>query len=432
MNPEVCVVGQGFVGLPLALSFSLKGCKVVGVDLNANLVEELNNGITYHKEQYKDKTIQQILKEQLNNNYFITQDIERAVKNCRNIILTVGININNEKPDMQHIENACKSIGKNLKVGSFVLVRSTVIPGTTEEIILPILEAESGLKCGKDFYLAYSSERIAEGNAFEEFENMPTVVGAIDNTGMNRAINLLKIVCKSQIIEASGIKVVETAKVLENVQRDVNIAISHEFARFSEKLGIDIFEVIKVTNTHKRVNLLIPGPGVGGYCIPNAYYYLKPKAEKMGVKLDILKLSREKNKNVPRFLVEKIEELVTEVGKDILQCKIAILGLAMKDYSNDYRLSPAKEIINLLKAKNILVKAYDPVVNIKYDYIANNIEEALDKADVILVLAKQHEIDFGDLKFMKELVNYNPVYIDTKAVIQREEAEKYNFIYWRI
>lgn len=244
---KICVIGQGFVGLPLALSFALNGTNTIGVDIDEKLVTEINKGNTPLKEEYNGQTIQTILKTQLNTgNYNILNDIKKAVEECSVIVLTVGIPIYKSNPIMDGIINAIKEIGKNFKKDDLVLIRSTVIPGTTEEILLPILEEESKLKAGEDFYLAYASERIAEGQAFYEFENMPTVVAGINEESFKRAEEVLKIVCKADIIKASSIKVVETSKVFENVQRDVNIAMAQEFARFSEKVGIDILRLLKL------------------------------------------------------------------------------------------------------------------------------------------------------------------------------------------
>ncbi|MDO6355574.1 nucleotide sugar dehydrogenase [Caloramator sp. CAR-1] len=394
---NVVVFGQGFVGLPLSLSFAMRGCNVYGVDVVENLVKDINKGITYHKEAFEGRTIQEILKEQLQEGrYRATTDGVLALKECNNIVVTVGIPIINGQHDLTDLVECVRLIGKNIKREDLVVIRSTVIPGTTEEILLPILEEESGMKAGVDFYLAYSSERIAEGKAFEEFAYMPTVVAGVNEESAKRAKELLEIVCKTDVIIASSIKVVETAKVFENVQRDVNIAMVQEFARFTEALGINIFEVIKVANTHKRVNLLVPGPGVGGYCIPNAYHYLEPKAKELGVNLDILKLSREKNAKLPEIMVNIMEKLLRGAGKTIEGAKIGVLGIAMKDYSNDDRISPPIEIIKILRKKGAKVLAYDPAVVTEYPFKVNSLEEAIKDADGIMVLAKQKE--FEDIK----------------------------------
>lgn len=391
---NVVIFGLGYVGLPLSLSFALRGSSVVGVDVSRSLVDEINMGITYHTEKYNNFTIREILGEQLKNKQFrAVTDVKDVPEGYNNYIITVGIPVQNGLQDMSQLMGCCKSLGKALKKGDLVVVRSTVIPGSTEELVLPILEEESHLKAGKDFYIAYSSERIAEGNAFEEFANMPTVVGAIDNASLEKACSLLSIVCKAEIVRASSIKVVETSKVIENVQRDVNIAMVQEFARFAESLGIDIYDVIRVANTHKRVNLLYPGPGVGGYCIPNAYYYLEPKARELGVGLDILKLSRQKNEALPETIVGMIEKRLSESGRKLQGMKIAVLGIAMKDYSNDDRISPPVSIINLLISKGAEVFAYDSAVPTQYDFKHDNLIDVLNGADVLMILAKQHSFD---------------------------------------
>jgi UDP-N-acetyl-D-mannosaminuronic acid dehydrogenase len=433
LNKKVCIFGQGFVGLPLALSFALRGCDAIGVDVDDVLVANINKGITHHFEKFHGVTIQEILKMQLEERrYQATAAAEKAVKACNNIIVTVGIPIKDGNFIIDYLEDACRTIGKNLKKEDLVIIRSTVMPGTTEEFVLPILEEQSGMKAGKDFYLAYASERIAEGNAFYEFANMVTLVGGVNKASLDRAIDLLSVVCKAEIVTASGIKEVETSKVFENIQRDVNIAMSQEFARFTEALGIDIFEVIKLANTHNRVNLLTPGPGVGGYCIPNAYYYLASKAKEFGLSMDLLKLAREKNAQVPEFIVNKTEELLMQVGKDLKGSKIAVLGLAMKDYSNDDRISPAVDICKLLIEQGAIVSAFDPMVQEVYEFKRSTQDEALNGADVALILTKQHGIDFNDVEGMVNKMNKYPLCIDAKATINRAEALKYGLVYWRI
>ena len=433
LNKNICIFGQGFVGLPLTLSFAFRGCNTLGVDIDNNLVEEINRGFTHHVEKYKDITIQEILNIQLQENrYKATSDGAYAVKNSNNIIVTVGIPIKDGKYILDYLKTCCETIGRNLKKGDLIIIRSTVIPGTTEDFCLPILEKESRMKAGEDFYLAYASERIAEGLAFSEFENMPTIVGAVNNKSLERAIELLKIVCKAEVIPATNIKVVETSKVFENVQRDVNIAMAQEFARFTEGLGIDIFEVVKLANTHKRVNLLTPGPGVGGYCIPNAYHYIAPKAHEMGINMDLLKIAREKNALIPEFIVNKVEELLNLENKSLCESKIAVLGLAMKDYSNDDRISPPIDICKLLIGRGADVKAFDPIVPTKYDFKVTSQDEAVTCADVVLVLTKQYGIDYDDLEHMSNLLNEKPIIFDMKSVIKEDKVRKYGIKIWGI
>lgn len=421
---NVAVFGQGFVGLPLSLSFAFRGCNVYGIDVLEKLVNEINSGITYHTESFEGKSIRDILKEELeNNSYRATTNAADAMKNCSSIIVTVGIPIRNGKHDVSDLVECCRGIGKNLKKGDLVVIRSTVIPGTTEELILPLLESESHMKAGVDFYLAYSSERIAEGHAFEEFAYMPTIAAGINEESAKRAKELLEIVCKVDVITASCIKVVETSKVFENVQRDVNIAMAQEFARFTEALGINIFEVVKVANTHKRVNLLTPGPGVGGYCIPNAYYYLEPKADEMGVSLDLLKLSREKNEGLPELMVNMFDRELKKTGRKLKGSKVGILGIAMKDYSNDDRISPPIDIIRILTDRGAKVTAYDPVVPTKYDFKAEKLIDAVKGMDGIMVLAKQAGFDAIDAEYLIKNLNKNAVVFDLKNLFTKYADE---------
>lgn len=430
---RVCVFGQGFVGLPLSLSFSMKGCYAIGVDVNKDLVDFINNGVTFIHEEFDGVSIQEILKKQIREKrYRATTKPEEALGYCNNIIVTVGMPVINGECVREHLLSAARVIGRNLKQDDCVIIRSTVVPGTTEEYILPILEEESGLRAGKDFYLAYSSERISEGNAFNEFANMPTLVAGVNELSLRKAIDLLSVICKSVIIPASSIKAVETAKVFENAQRDVNIAMAQEFARFSEALGIDTFEVIKLANTHKRVNILTPGPGVGGYCIPNAFYYIAAKAQEAGLNMEILELCRNKNSATPQFIVSKLQSLLSSVKKELKSSKIAVLGLAMKDYSSDARLSPAVELCKLLIENQAVVSAYDPLVAAKYDFSAQSEDEALHNADAVLILARQKDIILDDCKYLARHMNKRSVCIDTKGMINKTEAEKCGLIYWRI
>lgn len=430
---KVCVFGQGFVGLPLALSYALQGHRVIGVDIDERLVHHLNSADTLLKEEFRNVSIRELLAESLQSGlYKATTNAAAAVKECNNIIVTVGLPVLNGTPFSGHLEKACRVIGQYLKPGDLVLVRSTVVPGTTEDFVAPILEEESGMSAGIDFYLAYSPERIAEGNAFEEIGQMKTLVAGVNDASVERAARLLSDVCKADIIGASTIKAAETAKVFENVHRDANIAIAQEMARFSEKMGIDIFEVIRLANTHSRVNILTPGPGVGGYCIPNAFHYLAAADCNMDQDLEILRQCRKKNADIPRFLLSKLAGLLLYCGRNITHCKIAVLGLAMKDYSNDDRISPAVELCDLIQRTGAEIRAFDPAVSTPYPFKVSTQEEALKNADGVLILTRQQGMVLDDCGLFAQLMRPKPVCIDAKGIVAKTDAEKYGFIYWRI
>lgn len=425
VNPsdfKVAVFGLGFVGLPLALSYAIRGCHVTGVDVDQNLINQLKSGITHHLEKYREDPIQEVLAEQMANGRFNpTTDAAAALSGCNSFIITVGIPVIGGSHDFGHVESCARTIASGLKKGDLVLVRSTLVPGMTRNFIKPILE-QSGLTAGEDFYLGYSSERIAEGKAFDEFENMPTLISGINEASRERARQLMSIVTRAELHLASEIEVVESAKVMENISRDVNIAMVNEFARFCEGLGIDIFEVIRLANTHKRVKLLTPGPGVGGYCIPNALHYLTPKADELGVPLKLLRTARRINEDVPAFVVSLVTKNLPVAAKD---AKVAVFGIAMKDYSSDDRISPALDVVNLLELSGIKVAAFDPAVPTRYDFKVDTLEEAIDGAHAILVLARQNGIGYNNYKLFHKMMSKvsSPVVIDTKNLYDREEVE---------
>jgi len=423
---NIAVFGLGFVGLPLALSFARKDCRVFGVDIDSNLVDELNNGITFHLESYQGQSVQDILQNELQAGRFKAySDSAEAMKNCDYIIITVGIPIENGDYNLDPLIQVCKSVGQGLKKGDLVLMRSTVIPGTTRRLTT-VLERDSGLKAGRDFFLAYSSERIAEGKAFEEFENMPAVLAGINNDSAQRAKELMSIVTKAPITLGSKMEAVEVAKVMENVSRDVNIAMANEFARFCKVMGLDIFEVIKLANTHQRVNLLTPGAGVGGYCIPNALYYLLPVAREKGLDLSLLSRARQINDEMAQHVANMV---LANLPVPPNKAKIAVLGLAMKDYSNDDRVSPALRVVENLLDTGCEVRVYDPAVHNQYWFKVDQFEQALTGAHLLLVLVLQKDIDYMNLEWFRSLMcqDVQAVIVDIKNLYKSDLAERYGF-----
>lgn len=417
---RVAVVGLGFVGLPLALTYAMKGANVVGIDVVPSVVDEINAGHSHHMESYQGKTLPEILKEQIAAGRFrATTSYEEAAKEVNHYIVTAGIPVHNGDPDLGPLKSCAQTLGSVLKKGDTIMIRSTVVPGTTEEVLAPILEEVSGLVAGTDFYLTYCSERIAEGRAFEEFIHMPLVLGGINEQSAIKGKELLSVISETDVT-ISDIRVVETAKVIENIQRDVNIAMVQEFARFAESFGIDTFELIKVANTHKRVNLLTPGPGVGGFCLPNALYYLQPKARELGVSLPLLQQARRINDGVPDVLIDMLENALKDKGKRLSGSRVAVLGLAMKDFSNDDRVSPVHDLVNNLQSRGVEVVSYDPAVPTRYEHKANTLQEAVQGADALLLTAVQKE--FADIDWTSLVSNMagSPVLFDTKNRIPRE------------
>lgn len=422
-NIRVAVVGLGFVGLPLSLSFATRGCTVVGFDISEARIRELRTGTPHDLEEGWGLPLRTILEYQQQAGRFVPSDDPSALDGVHNFILTVGMPVANGVVDHSHIISAAATIGQRLIRGSVVIVRSTVVPGTTQDILLPVLEAHSGLRAGKDFHLAYASERIAEGRAFEEFEKMPLVVGGCSQDCIDAAGRLLAVVTKADIHQASSIKVVEMTKVIENVQRDVNIAMVQQVARVCAALDLYTPEVIKLANTHTRVNLLNPGPGVGGYCIPNAFHYLAPAAAAVGVEVEMLRLARDINDQVPNHVVNLITEQLGDLGKGIEGTKIAVMGLAMKDYSSDDRLSPALRVVELLLEKGARVTAFDPVVATPRPWAVDSLDEALDSADCVVILARQQAAEWKDIVVAVKRCDVQLI-VDTRGVVNPSEARE--------
>ncbi|MFD2370301.1 nucleotide sugar dehydrogenase [Brevibacillus sp. GCM10020057] len=421
---RVAVVGLGFVGLPLALTYAMKGASVIGVDAVQRVVDEINAGHSHHLESYQGKTLPQILREQIDAGRFrATTSYAEAAANVNHYIVTVGLPVHNGDPDLGPLKSCAESLGSVLKKGDTVMIRSTVVPGTTQEVIQPILEEVSGLVAGTDFYLTYCSERIAEGRAFEEFIHMPLVLGGINEQSAAKGKELLSFISETEVT-VSDIRVVETAKVIENIQRDVNIAMVQEFARFAEAFGIDTFELIKVANTHTRVNLLTPGPGVGGFCLPNALYYLQPKARELEVGLPLLEQARKTNDAVPDVIVGMLEKALKEKGKALAGSVVAVLGLAMKDFSNDDRVSPVSDLIKLLQSKGVEVRSYDPAVPTAYAHKVASLEGAVQNADALLLTAVQKEFAEADWAQVASLMADGAILFDTKNRIPRDLVSK--------
>lgn len=430
MKPQVnslAVFGLAYVGLPLSLSYAMKGVKVYGIDISEGLVNNLKAGITHLYENHKGKPITEILKKCLENEKFIpSTDADEALRMCDKFIITVGIPSNGEHLNFEPLQSACATVSQGLKKDDTVVIRGTVVPGTTEEKLIPILE-KSGLKAGDDFHLVFCPERISEGNAFEEFENIPVIISGINSISIDMGREIIKILSGAEPIAVSSIKTAETAKVVENIHRDLNIAMINQLAEFCRRLGIDVFEFIEAVNTHPRVHLLKPGPGVGGYCIPNALHYLKPKADELNANIKLLSVAREINNNVPLNIAKEIRMLINASGKDAAKAKVAILGIAMKDNCSDDRQSPVINIIYHLKAMGIDVSAYDSCVAAGYDFKTDSLEDCIRQADLMLIAALQPGMDYNNYRLFKMLMNENPIIFDTRNVINKTRAKEFGF-----
>jgi UDP-N-acetyl-D-glucosamine dehydrogenase len=351
---RIGIIGLGYVSLPFSVTFARK-FDVIGYDLNENTVESLKNGISTIRDISNDVLCEYVFK-----SFFPTNDYN-DLKNCNFIIICVPTPLTSEKePDLSYIKYACNTIGKFLIKGQFIILESTTYPGTTEEVVIPLLE-QSGLTAGVDFGVAYSPERVDPGNKTYTVENTPKVVGGINELCTQIASELYESIIDADIVKVKDCKTAEATKIFENIFRNVNIALINEMSLICEKMDIDVWEMIDAAAT-KPFGFMpfYPGPGVGGHCIPLDPWYMSYKAKQQGIIPRFIETSGEINNYMKIHAVNLVEKGLSQIGKKISHSKIAVLGLAYKKDTDDTRESPAKKIIEEIVNRGGEVKAYDP------------------------------------------------------------------------
>jgi len=353
----VGVLGLGYVGLPLVREFASAGQKVVGFDIDEKKVKTLNSGRSIIKHvphsQVKKLVKTGLFKATTNMSRLRTVDV---ILVCVPTPLT-----QNREPDMQFIINSSKTISKHLRAGQLIVFESTTYPGTTRELVAPILQS-SGLKAGRDFYLAYSPEREDPGNKHYTTKTIPKVVGGLTNKCCKLACNLYNIAIVDTIA-TSTLEAAEAAKILENVYRCINIAMVNELKMVFDRMDIDIWEVINAASTKPfGFKAFYPGPGLGGHCIPIDPFYLTWKARQYGMPTRFIELAGEINTNMPHYVITKTMEALNERKKSLKGSKVLVLGLAYKKDIDDLRESPSVELIELLRKKGAKVDYNDPCI----------------------------------------------------------------------
>jgi nucleotide sugar dehydrogenase len=416
---KVCVVGLGYVGLPLLCLCIEKGYKTYGFDINERSVNLINKG----KSPIKDKFLEEKL-DKLKDRVDVANN-PGVIGNADIIIICVPTPIDaHYNPDLKPLEKAAKTVSENFKKGDLVVIESTVFPGTTEEIVKPILE-ESGMKAGKDFYLAYCPERVDPGNKKWNVGNLPRVVGALTKEGLNLSSEFYRTLTTSEALELNSIKAAESTKIMENTFRDINIAFVNEMAKSFDRMGIDITEVIKGASTKPFAFMPHwPGCGVGGHCIKVDPYYLISRARQNGFTHQFLNLTREINNSMPHYTVEKVIQGLNEVDKSVKDTKITVLGLAYKGGVDDMRESPALEIIKELENLGPDLKVFDPYILDKST--VNDLDEALDAE--CIVIATDHP-EFKALRPDELKEKGVKVVIDGKNCLDKEGIKALGIIY---
>ena len=350
---KIAVIGLGYVGMPLAVAFSRK-VKVIGFDLNKEKVQQYLNGIDATNE-VGDEAIK-------NTTAVFTWD-EDKLKKCKFHIVAVPTTINGDKtPDLKPVIGASKTVGRNLTKGSIVVYESTVYPGVTEEVCVRILEEESGLKCGQDFFVGYSPERINPGDRVHTLEKIVKIVSGMNEATLDVVAKVYELIIEAGVHRAESIKVAEAAKVIENSQRDINIAFMNELSMIFNEMGVDTKSVLEAAKT--KWNFLDFAPGlVGGHCIGVDPFYLVYKAKEYGYESQIIASGRRVNDNMGKFIAENIVKLLISVDKKIKGSKVAVFGLTFKENCPDCRNTKVIDIINELNTYGIDLRVYDPVAN---------------------------------------------------------------------
>ncbi|MFC1766732.1 nucleotide sugar dehydrogenase [Planctomycetota bacterium] len=397
-NALVGIVGLGYVGLPLAREFYLGGATVLGFDVNAAAVKNINRGVSPIKH-----IPNAVMKEMVKSGQFeATEDMTRLSEPDAILIAVPTPLTESREPDMTYVETTCHTISQYLRKGQLVVLESTTYPGTTRDLMLPILE-QSGLRAGKDFYLAYSPEREDPGNKHFRTSTIPKVVGGLDKTSLKKALDVYRYAIET-LVPVSTCEVAEAAKILENTYRCVNIAMVNELKVLFQRMGIDVWEVIHAASTKPfGFQPFYPGPGLGGHCIPIDPFYLTWKARQYGMATRFIELAGEINTDMPHYVVERVMDVLNDRCKSLNGSKVLVLGLAYKPDIDDVRESPSLELIELLKAKGAKIDYNDPYIPQTHkmrDYDLQMKSKKLTAKmlagyDLVLISTNHSDYDFG-------------------------------------
>jgi UDP-N-acetyl-D-glucosamine dehydrogenase len=392
------VIGLGYVGLPLAVEKAKAGYKVIGFDVQREKVEKVNRGINY---------IGDIIDSELKELVFDKKLMATWDYSFLSEVDTVSICVptpldKNQQPDLSYVVNSTKSIAKYLHKGMLVVLESTTYPGTTEEVVKPILD-ETGLVCGVDYFLAFSPERVDPGNKKYKTKNTPKVVGGVTKECTKIAASLYRNVLEGEVFEVSSPKVAEMEKIYENTFRNINIALANEMAILCNRMGINVWEVIDAAKTKPYGFMAFyPGPGLGGHCIPIDPFYLTWKAREYDYHTRLIETSGEINNYMPEFVVERISRILNKFKKPLNGSNVLLLGVAYKKDIDDLRESPVLRIISILEKEGAVVKYNDPYIpEFKYNGEIYESEELtsdlLSSSDIVVITTDHSKYDFEDI-----------------------------------
>lgn len=420
----VGVVGLGYVGLPLAVEKAKAGFKTIGFDVQDKKVDMVNAGHNYIGDVV-DEDLDEIVKRGMlsaTNDFSFIKDVD-FVAICVPTPLDVY-----QQPDISYVKSSTEAISKYMKKGTMVVLESTTYPGTTEELVKPILEKGSGMVCGEDFYLGFSPERVDPGNLIYKTKNTPKVVGAIGEDALEVIAAMYRAVLDSDVHTVSSPAIAEMEKILENTYRNINIGLVNELAILCHKMNINLWEVIDAAKTKPYgFQAFYPGPGLGGHCIPLDPYYLSWKAREFGFHTSMIESSMMINDRMPEYCMERASNILNRYKKSLNGSRILVLGVAYKQDIDDYRESPALVVIDILKNMGAEVVFFDPYIA-EYRYKGKMYqgeielsEKLLKSADLVMVTAAHTNVDYDFVQQKAKFI------FDTKnamkAVVNRENIE---------
>ena len=426
---KLSLVGLGYVGMPIAVAFARK-IKVVGFDLNAAKIDLYKSGVDPTNEVGDD-----VIK---NTTVEFTADPTK-LREAKFHIVAVPTPVNDDHtPDLTPVEGASRILGQNLTKGSIVVFESTVYPGVTEDICVPILEKESGLKCGVDFKIGYSPERINPGDKVHRLESITKIVSGMDEETLNEVAHIYELVVEAGVYRAESIKVAEAAKVIENSQRDINIAFMNELSIIFNKMGIDTKSVLSAAGT--KWNFLKFQPGlVGGHCIGVDPYYLTYKAEQLGYHSQIILSGRRINDDMGKYVAENLVKNLIKADIPVKSAKVAILGFTFKENCPDTRNTKVIDIYKELQEYGITPMVVDPAADAAeakrlYGITFNTMEDIKEMDAVIIAVSHKQflTLDKEKISSLYSKAHAKKVLVDIKGIFDRKEYSTEDYIYWRL
>ncbi len=430
-NITICVVGLGRIGLPTASAFADAGAQVVGVDIDTRVVREVNSGkCRFWDEPELKKVAKKVVKE---GRLKASCDFCSSIAKSDMVIICVPTTVNDSRaPHCPAILDSCKKVAKSLKKGSLVVVESTVGPGMVEKLIAPLIEKHSGMKVIRDFGIASCPERANPGEILSNMKLLPRVVGGIDPKSTEVAAAIYQCALGVKVIKVIDPKTANAVKLTENIFRDVNIALMNEFAILYEKLGIDIIEVIHACSTKWNFVPHYPGAGVGGPCLPANAYYIIDEGLKVGYIPHLIRMAREINDRMPDHVVTLVTQALNNVGKVVSRSKVALLGVSYKPNVHDLQMTPLRRVCYRLGMMGASIAIYDPMFKGEKVFglkASKTLEEAVDKADCIIMGTAHKEFRTLDLRRISEICNNPAALVDTRNVVIPTRAKELGFSY---